>query len=226
MGWIAIIVLTLLAGAGLSVFVRRDTGALQFIAAALLLALAGYAWQGHPGLRRRAQGGARAASSSPTATSPRRREDMLGRFDQRLGLADHRRRLPAPRRHAERRRAARRARSSADPRQCRPLGRLRQRPGHPWRRHDEPGRPARLPARRRARARPSRRRASSTASRWRRAAITTRPSGSGASCSPTPRPTPHIAGSSRNGCRRSSRRGRRADTRIALPLDAGGLDAG
>jgi cytochrome c-type biogenesis protein CcmH/NrfG len=81
MGWIAMVALTLLAGAGLTVFVRRDTGALQFTAAALLLALAGYAWQGHPGFA----GAPKAAPghlSLPDSEFAKTREDMLGRFDQ------------------------------------------------------------------------------------------------------------------------------------------------
>lgn len=81
MGWIAMIVLALLAGAGLFVFVRRDAGALQFTAAALLLALAGYAWQGHPGFA----GAPKAAPGRqqlPDSDFAKTREDMLGRFDQ------------------------------------------------------------------------------------------------------------------------------------------------
>ena len=50
MGWLFMAAFALLAGAGLFWFVRRDTGAMQFLGAALLLALAGYAWQGRPGL--------------------------------------------------------------------------------------------------------------------------------------------------------------------------------
>jgi len=74
-------VLTLLAGAGLAVFVRRDPGALQFSAAALLLALAGYAWQGHPGFA----GAPKAAPGRqqlPDSDFAKTREDILGRFDQ------------------------------------------------------------------------------------------------------------------------------------------------
>ena len=41
MGWILMAGFALLAGAGLFWFVRRDTGAMQFLGAALLLALAG-----------------------------------------------------------------------------------------------------------------------------------------------------------------------------------------
>lgn len=81
MGWIAMVLLTLLAGAGLTVFVRCDKGALQFTAAALLLALAGYSWQGHPGL----PGAPKAAPGRqqlPDSDFAKTREDMLGRFDR------------------------------------------------------------------------------------------------------------------------------------------------
>jgi cytochrome c-type biogenesis protein CcmH/NrfG len=90
MGWIAMILLTLLAGAGLFVFLRRDTGALQLTAAALLLALAGYSWQGHPGFA----GAPKAApgrQQRPDSEFSKTREDMLGRFDRAwtwLNMAD------------------------------------------------------------------------------------------------------------------------------------------
>jgi len=47
-GWIVVIPIGLAVAAGLYPFVRRDKGALQFLAAALLLAFAGYSWQGRP----------------------------------------------------------------------------------------------------------------------------------------------------------------------------------
>ena len=50
MGWLIILVLAIATFGGLYPFVRRDKGALQFVAAALLLALAGYALQGRPNL--------------------------------------------------------------------------------------------------------------------------------------------------------------------------------
>ncbi|HMG47469.1 MAG TPA: tetratricopeptide repeat protein [Allosphingosinicella sp.] len=81
MGWIAMALLTLLAGGGLFLFARRDKGALQFTAAALLLALAGYAWQGHPGFA----GAPKAPPGRqqlPDSDFARTREDMLGRFDR------------------------------------------------------------------------------------------------------------------------------------------------
>jgi cytochrome c-type biogenesis protein CcmH len=90
MGWAIMAVLTLAAGAGLYLFVRADKGALQFTAAALLLALAGYAWQGHPAY----PGAAKAAPGRqqlPDSDFAKTREDMLGRFDQAsawLSMAD------------------------------------------------------------------------------------------------------------------------------------------
>jgi len=81
MGWLVMALLALLAGAGLGWFVRHDKGALQFLAAALLLALAGYSWQGRPGME-----------GAPKRPPERRqlpdtdfatlRGDLLGRFDR------------------------------------------------------------------------------------------------------------------------------------------------
>ena len=53
MGWLPVILLVLAIAAALYPFARKDKGALQFLAAALLLALAGYSWQGRPGQRQR-----------------------------------------------------------------------------------------------------------------------------------------------------------------------------
>ncbi|HEX5185114.1 MAG TPA: tetratricopeptide repeat protein [Allosphingosinicella sp.] len=90
MGWVFILILALAVFAALWRFGRLDKGGLQFLAASLLLAFAGYAWQGHPRL----------------AGSPRRppehrgvsdsefvkiRHDLLGRFnnaDSWLTLAE------------------------------------------------------------------------------------------------------------------------------------------
>ena len=49
-GWIITIVLALAVFGSLWPFVRGNKGAIQFLAAALLLALAGYSLQGRPGL--------------------------------------------------------------------------------------------------------------------------------------------------------------------------------
>jgi len=85
MGWIFAAALALLTGAGLIVFVRRDMGALQLAAAALLVALAGYSWQGHPGYA----GAPKAApgrQQRPDSEFSKTREDMLGRFDRAWAL--------------------------------------------------------------------------------------------------------------------------------------------
>jgi cytochrome c-type biogenesis protein CcmH len=90
MGWLVMVVLTLAVGAGLFPFVRRDKGAVQFAGAALLLALAGYAWQGHPGMA----GASRPPPGRldlPDSDFARTRGDLLGRFDRAaawLTLAD------------------------------------------------------------------------------------------------------------------------------------------
>ncbi|MBX3561971.1 MAG: tetratricopeptide repeat protein [Sphingomonas sp.] len=81
MGWAVMIGLALVVAAGLWRFVGRDKGVWQFIGAALLLALAGYAWQGHPDL----PGSPKpppARISQDDSEFAALREDMLGRFDR------------------------------------------------------------------------------------------------------------------------------------------------
>ncbi len=81
MGWILMLGLALAAGAGLWRFLAVDRAALQFLAAALLLALAGYAWQGRPELKGQPKpppARQQLAESEFAAT----RENMLGRFDR------------------------------------------------------------------------------------------------------------------------------------------------
>jgi len=74
----------LLAGAvglGLWRWVRRDMGAMQFLAAALLLALAGYAWQGRPGLN----GAPKAQAADmlrPPSDFAQLRRGLLNEFDR------------------------------------------------------------------------------------------------------------------------------------------------
>ena len=80
MGWVVMLVLALATAAGLWRFVRRDLGALQFLGAALLLALAGYAWQGRPALEGRPKPPP-ARQQLPDSEFAKTREDMLGRFD-------------------------------------------------------------------------------------------------------------------------------------------------
>jgi cytochrome c-type biogenesis protein CcmH/NrfG len=67
--------------AGLWVFMRRDKGALQFLGAALLLALAGYAWQGRPALQGQPKPPPE-RQEIPDSAFAETREDMLGRFDR------------------------------------------------------------------------------------------------------------------------------------------------
>ena len=90
MGWIVMLVLALATGAGLWRFARGDTAALQFLGAALLLALAGYAWQGRPDLEGRPKPPPE-RTMVPESEFAATRETMLGRFDRAwywLNLAD------------------------------------------------------------------------------------------------------------------------------------------
>jgi cytochrome c-type biogenesis protein CcmH/NrfG len=81
MGWAIVAGLALVTGAVLWRFVRGDRGAAQFMAAALLLALAGYAWQGHPGLAGRPKPPPE-RQQIPDSAFSQTREQMLGRFDR------------------------------------------------------------------------------------------------------------------------------------------------
>ncbi|HJQ18472.1 MAG TPA: tetratricopeptide repeat protein [Allosphingosinicella sp.] len=80
MGWLFMLVLVLVVGAGLWRFGRLDRAGLQLVAAGLCLAAAGYAWQGRPGLR-----GSPARPTEATAIGGEAfavlRQDILGRFD-------------------------------------------------------------------------------------------------------------------------------------------------
>jgi Flp pilus assembly protein TadD len=81
MGWAIILGLTAATLGGLWFFGVRDKGALQFLGAALCLALAGYALQGHPGFR----GSPKAPPEHlqlPDSDFATTREAMLGRFDR------------------------------------------------------------------------------------------------------------------------------------------------
>ena len=103
MGWVTMILLTLAVAAGLYPFVRKDKGALQFLAAALLLALAGYSWQGRPG-----QAGSPKSAQAPQAVPDddfaTLHPDLLGRFDRAsywMTMADADRREGNPHGSAE-----------------------------------------------------------------------------------------------------------------------------
>lgn len=80
MGWVFILVMAAAVFVALWRFGRLDRGGLQFLGAALLLALAGYAWQGHPGLagsphRPPEQRGL------PDSEFAKVRQDLIGRFN-------------------------------------------------------------------------------------------------------------------------------------------------
>ncbi|MFL6843427.1 MAG: tetratricopeptide repeat protein [Allosphingosinicella sp.] len=80
MGWLILLVLAGAAFAAIWRFARLDGAGLQLLAAALLLALAGYAWQGHPGLRGSPRRPPEAQAVPETAFN-QMRQGMLGRFD-------------------------------------------------------------------------------------------------------------------------------------------------
>jgi len=80
MGWLWLALLALLVLAALWRFARLDAAALQFVAAGLLLAVAGYAWQGRPGLAGQPVRPL-AKEEVPDSEFTRSREAMLGRFD-------------------------------------------------------------------------------------------------------------------------------------------------
>ena len=98
MGWLPVILLVLAVAAALWPFARRDKGALQFLAAALLLALAGYSWQGRPD-----QPGSPKSAQTPQPLPDDDfailHPDLLGRFDRAyswMQLADADRREGNP----------------------------------------------------------------------------------------------------------------------------------
>ncbi len=107
-GWLALLLILLAVSAGLYPFVRTDKGALQFLAAALLLALAGYGWQGspdQPGSPRQAA----AAAEVPDDDFAVLRPQLLGRDNRAaywMTLADADRRRGDPHAAAERLEAA------------------------------------------------------------------------------------------------------------------------
>ena len=80
-GWVILAVLALATAAGLWRFAGRDKAALQFLGAALLLALAGYAWQGRPALGGRPKPPP-LREQLPDSEFAQTREDFLGRFDR------------------------------------------------------------------------------------------------------------------------------------------------
>jgi cytochrome c-type biogenesis protein CcmH len=80
MGWLILLVLALGAFAAVWRFAGLDRAGMQLLASALLLACAGYAWQGSPGLA----GAPKAPPENeeiPDSAFAQMRQDMLGRFD-------------------------------------------------------------------------------------------------------------------------------------------------
>jgi cytochrome c-type biogenesis protein CcmH/NrfG len=80
-GWVVMLLLVGAVALGLWRWVRRDMGAMQFLAAALLLALAGYAWQGRPGLTGAPKAQAAEAQRPPSDFAQLRR-GLLNEFDR------------------------------------------------------------------------------------------------------------------------------------------------
>jgi cytochrome c-type biogenesis protein CcmH/NrfG len=80
MGWIIVLALALAVVGALWRFARLQKGPLQFLLAALLIALAGYAWQGRPSLE-----GAPRAAAAPSRIPPNPfadvRRNVFGGFD-------------------------------------------------------------------------------------------------------------------------------------------------
>ncbi|MET1112702.1 MAG: tetratricopeptide repeat protein [Allosphingosinicella sp.] len=80
MGWLLLLVLALAAFASVWRLGRLDRAGLQLLAAALLLAGAGYAWQGSPGVAGSPQAAVQRPPAPQTAFAALRK-DMFGQFD-------------------------------------------------------------------------------------------------------------------------------------------------
>jgi cytochrome c-type biogenesis protein CcmH/NrfG len=81
MGWLIVLVLALAAFAAIWRYASLDRAGVQFLAAALLLALAGYAWLGSPGLAGSPRRAAERPAPPQTVFSATRR-DIFGGFDR------------------------------------------------------------------------------------------------------------------------------------------------
>ena len=80
MGWLILLLLVAAAFAAIWRLARLDRTGAQFLASALLLACAGYAWQGSPGRAGSPSGAAERPPVPQTAFASLRR-DMFGAFD-------------------------------------------------------------------------------------------------------------------------------------------------
>jgi cytochrome c-type biogenesis protein CcmH/NrfG len=81
MGWVQFLSIALCLFAALWRFAKLDAASLQFLGAALLLALAGYAWQGRPSLEGHPKPPP-AKQRLPDSDFAETRKDMLGTFDR------------------------------------------------------------------------------------------------------------------------------------------------
>lgn len=91
MGWVILLILAASVLVALWRFAKFDATALQLVAAALCLAMAGYAWQGRPGLPGRPLA-APERQSLPESEFAQSRGEMLGQVDRAsrwLTIADH-----------------------------------------------------------------------------------------------------------------------------------------
>lgn len=92
MGLLVLLILALAAFAAVWRLARLDRASAQFLAAGLLLACAGYAWQGSPGLAGSPHGAA-VRPPAPETAFAMLRKDMFGQFDRAdwwLGIAESR----------------------------------------------------------------------------------------------------------------------------------------
>jgi cytochrome c-type biogenesis protein CcmH len=79
-GWLILLAIAGAALAAIGRFGRLDRNTLQLVAAALLIGLAGYAWQGSPGLSGAPKRAPEREEIAPDAFS-KMRKDMFGQFD-------------------------------------------------------------------------------------------------------------------------------------------------
>lgn len=80
-GWVIILILAAAVMLGMWPWLRRDLGAMQFVAAALLVGFAGYTWQGSPGLAG-APKAQQAATPRPDSDFTQLRRDLFPQFDR------------------------------------------------------------------------------------------------------------------------------------------------
>lgn len=87
MGWVILLAMALVVGGLLWAFGRLPKGSLELVAAALLLGIAGYAWQGHPDLHG-APVVAKEAVVKDELEVTAERQTMMGRFNGAAQIID------------------------------------------------------------------------------------------------------------------------------------------